>query len=114
MEGPKVRGTLEVIWSCFAIIVLCTWSIIVPNVPEQFKETPGTGFKSWLRELGKLSYTVIIKVTGMLYTIVLPEYVLGKALSGFMRARQQVAERKELIKNGDETAAESLQLQLKS
>lgn len=49
-----------------------------------------------------------------IYTIVLPECVLGKALSGFMRARQQVAERKELIQNGDETAAESLQLQLKS
>lgn len=102
VEGPNVRGTLEVIWSCF------------PNVPGQFKETTGTGFKSWLRELGKLSYTAILKVARMLYTIVLPECVLGKALSGFMRARQQVAERKELIQNGDETAAESLQLQLKS
>lgn len=114
MEGPNARGNLEVIWSCFAIILLCTWSIIVPNAPEQFKETPGTEFKSWLPELGKLSYPAIIKVTWMLYTIVLPEYVLGKALSGFMRARQQVVEGKELIQNGDETAAESLQLQLKS
>lgn len=118
MEGPNVRGTLEVIWNCFAIILLCTCSharaIIVPNAPEQFKETPGTGFKSWLRGLGKLSYPAIIKVTWMLYTIVLPEYVLGKALSDFMRARQQVVEGKELIQNGDETAAESLQLQLKS
>lgn len=109
-----MRGTLEVVWSCFAIILLCTWSIIVPNVPEQFKEASDTGLKSWVRELGKLSYPAIIKVTWMLYTIILPEYVLGKALSGFMRTRQQVAERKELIKNGDETAGESLQLQLKS
>lgn len=114
VEGPNVRGTLEVVWSCFAIILLCTWSIIVPNVPEQFKEAPGTKFKTWLREVGKLSYPGVIKVIWMLYTIVLPEYVLGKALSGFMRARHQAAERKKIIESGGDTAAESFQQQLKS
>lgn len=115
VKGPNVRGTLEIVWSCFAIILLCTWSVIVPHVPEQLKETPGTGFKSWLREIGKLSYSAVIKVCWMLYTIVLPEYVLGKALSGFMRARHQEAERKKIIENGgDTTAAESFEQQLKS
>lgn len=113
VEGPNVRGTLEIVWSCFAIILLCTWSIIVPNVPEQFKEAPGTILKTWLREVGKLSYPGIIKLSWMLYTIVLPEYVLGKALSGFMRARNQAAERKKIIESGGDTVAESFQQQLK-
>ncbi|KAG6363084.1 hypothetical protein INS49_008179 [Diaporthe citri] len=50
----------------------------------------------------------------MLYTIVLPEYVLGKALSGFMRARHQAAEQKKIIGNGGDTVAKSFQQQLKS
>lgn len=114
LEGPDVRGTLEIIWSCFAIILLCTWSIIVPNVPEQFRETPSKGFKSWLREVGRLFYPGLIKVSWMLYTIVLPEYVLGKALSAFMRARQQAAERKEIIESGGDMDAEFFQQQLQA
>lgn len=115
VEGSNVRGTLEIVWSCFAIILLCTWSVIVPHVPEQLKETPSTGFKLWLREIGKLSYPAVIKVCWMLYTIVLPEYVLGKALSAFMRARYQAAERKKIIEDGGEAAAaESFEQQLKS
>ncbi|KAK2604873.1 hypothetical protein N8I77_007766 [Diaporthe amygdali] len=50
----------------------------------------------------------------MLYTLVLPEYVLGKALSGFMRARGQATKGKETIESGVDTAAESFQQQLKS
>lgn len=114
VKGPNIRGTLQIVWSCFAIILLCTWSIIVPNVPEQFKETPGTRFRSWLREVGKISYPGVIKVAWMLYTLVLTEYVLGKALSGFMRARGQATKGKEIIESGGDTAAESFQQQLKS
>ena len=30
---PQGRGTLGLLWSCFATIFLCTWSAIHPNLP---------------------------------------------------------------------------------
>lgn len=32
---PKGRGTLSLLWSCFATILLCTWNAIHPNIPAQ-------------------------------------------------------------------------------
>jgi hypothetical protein len=30
---PRGRGTLGLLWSCFATLFLCTWSAIHPNLP---------------------------------------------------------------------------------
>lgn len=88
VEGPDARGTLDIIWSCFAIITLCTWSIIITHVPEEIKEVPASGkLKSGLLKLGRLCYPGCIKLWWMMFTIIVPEFVMGKALNGFMRAR---------------------------
>jgi hypothetical protein len=30
---PKGRGTVGLLWSCLATVLLCTWSAIHPNLP---------------------------------------------------------------------------------
>lgn len=35
VPSPPVRGTLDILWSCLSIFVLCTWSVYRPNVPSQ-------------------------------------------------------------------------------
>jgi hypothetical protein len=30
---PQGRGTIGLLWSCFATIFLCTWNAIHPNLP---------------------------------------------------------------------------------
>jgi hypothetical protein len=30
---PRGRGTIGLLWSCFATIFLCTWNAIHPNLP---------------------------------------------------------------------------------
>jgi hypothetical protein len=30
---PEGRGTIGLLWSCFATIFLCTWNAIHPNLP---------------------------------------------------------------------------------
>lgn len=88
VEAPNARGTLDIIWSCFAIITLCTWSIIITHVPEELKEVPASGkLKSGLLKLGRVCYPGCIKLWWMIFTIMVPEFVMGKALNGFMRAR---------------------------
>lgn len=35
VSSPPVRGTLDILWSCLSIFVLCTWSVYRPSVPSQ-------------------------------------------------------------------------------
>ncbi|KAK3339896.1 hypothetical protein B0T25DRAFT_523567 [Lasiosphaeria hispida] len=35
VTSPNVRGALDIVWSCLAILELCTWSILRLNVPMQ-------------------------------------------------------------------------------
>jgi hypothetical protein len=41
---PDGRGTMGLLWSCFATILLCTWSAYHPNLPAA-KDTPWIIFK---------------------------------------------------------------------
>ncbi|KAL7786411.1 hypothetical protein V8C37DRAFT_412516 [Trichoderma ceciliae] len=37
VNAPNIRATMQIIWSCFSVILLCTWSILRPNVPPELK-----------------------------------------------------------------------------
>ncbi|EHK42587.1 hypothetical protein TRIATDRAFT_319981 [Trichoderma atroviride IMI 206040] len=37
VNAPNIRTTMQIIWSCFSVILLCTWSILRPNVPPELK-----------------------------------------------------------------------------
>ncbi|KAJ5151147.1 uncharacterized protein N7482_010399 [Penicillium canariense] len=81
---------MEIVWSSFGVIILCTWSILAVHVPEQLNElVPGNSkFKSTLRELARACYPTLIKLGWMLFTFLVPEFVFGKALNGYLHARE--------------------------
>jgi hypothetical protein len=69
---PQGRGTLGLIWSCFATIFLCTWSAIHPNVPAE----EDSDFSAFWRRL--------MYVVGCLLA---PEYYAFEAIISFADAR---------------------------
>lgn len=76
--NPDGRGTIEILWTCFATIFLCTWSAVHPNLP-------GLGEKERRIYYRRLGY--------VLFCIVAPEYVASVAiqeLSGAMKVKEQV------------------------
>jgi hypothetical protein len=48
---PEGRGTLGLLWSCFATMFLCTWSAVHPNVPG-LKDSKQTVFWRRVRHVG--------------------------------------------------------------
>ncbi|KAH7389384.1 hypothetical protein DE146DRAFT_161539 [Phaeosphaeria sp. MPI-PUGE-AT-0046c] len=47
-RNPEGRGTIDLLWTCFATVFLCTWSAIHPNLPALDEK----GSKIFYRRLG--------------------------------------------------------------
>jgi hypothetical protein len=78
---PNVRGTLDIVWACFTILLLCTWSVQHLNIQPLAKP----------RAAGQYVRLVVFqikrKAKWMLLTLVAPEILIGLALSQFVAAR---------------------------
>ena len=73
---PNTRGTLQILWSCLATLILCTWTIQHLNVPPQSRP------QSIQRRLRRLA----TKLKWMLITLLAPEFVVGLAISDYRSA----------------------------
>jgi hypothetical protein len=62
---PRGRGTVGLLWSCFATIFLCTWNAIHPNLPS----TGESKFRIVRRRIGYV-----------LFCLLAPEYFAINAL----------------------------------
>ena len=71
MSPTNTRGTLQILWSCLATLFLCTWTIQRLNVPSQSRP------QSIQRSLRRFS----TKSWWMLLTLLVPELIVGKALT---------------------------------
>lgn len=91
VSGAQVRGTMDIIWTCFAVLSLCTWTVqhlMVPSHKENQKV-------SAIRKLwGKMSFNYT-KMKWMGLCIATPEYVLGKALNEYLAAHDSRRQFKE-------------------
>ncbi|KAM0720650.1 hypothetical protein Q7P37_004787 [Cladosporium fusiforme] len=47
-QSPNVRGTLDIVWSCLATLIACTYTVLHLNVPEQ-RDGRDPGFKGDLK-----------------------------------------------------------------
>lgn len=74
--SPHIRGTFQIVWSCVLVLVTCTWSILHLNIPPQSTVRPG----SWAHTRRGLLRTWT-KIKWMMFTLLAPEYALGKAWS---------------------------------
>lgn len=72
---PNGRGSLDILQSCLATIVLCTWSVLFLNVPDEH-EGPWKRFKA--------------KTRWMLFTVFFPEVLTGVAAEQWWSACQAV------------------------
>ena len=68
---PDGRGTWSLLWSCFATIFICTWSVLHLDVPNDHDP--------W--------FLLSQKVLFMLLTVIAPEYTLWDAATRFFEAR---------------------------
>ncbi|KAK6844667.1 hypothetical protein PG995_014777 [Apiospora arundinis] len=81
VAAANVRSTLDIVWSCLSILFLCSWSILHLNIPAQY--TPQTK-SQWIRRSLWLTWR---KVKWMLWTLVAPELIFGKAVVSIRSAR---------------------------
>ncbi|KAL8825044.1 MAG: hypothetical protein Q9191_004654 [Dirinaria sp. TL-2023a] len=75
VSGPEGRGTIDIVWSSFLTIFLCTWTAVCLNIPHPDASN-----------LDRLC----IKAKWMLWAIVGPELVLAVAIGQFASARRSV------------------------
>ena len=83
VAGPNTRSTLMILWNCLTIIILCTWNILHLNVPAMRPE-PESLLQKWRWTISDF----MKKVKWMLVTILVPEFLVGKALGDFVAARE--------------------------
>jgi hypothetical protein len=77
VASASIRGTFDILWTCFSILFLCTWSILYLNVPLQSRP------QSWKQESWRSLYSVWSKGKWMVFNILDPEWPLAKAWSEY-------------------------------
>jgi len=84
VSSPESRGTLDILWSSIFTIVACTWTILHLNVPEQRKKKD-LGHGLWCDFKWTLK-GVWTNLKWMLFTMIAPEFILGKAIGDLASA----------------------------
>lgn len=60
---PQGRGTMGLLWSCFATIFLCTWSAVHPNVPVQ-------GESNWIIFWRRIKHVTVCLVAPEIFALI--------------------------------------------
>jgi hypothetical protein len=86
LSSPDIRGTLDIVWTCVATLLLCTWTVLHLNVPIE------TTYNGPAQSICRTMYLTARKLWWMFITLMGPEIILGKALFDFLSARRTNAE----------------------
>lgn len=86
--APHIRSTLDIVWGCGSVLLICTWSILHPNVPPQSNIRPDDWKRRYLRS-GLRSAT---RLKWMIINMIVPEWPLVKASVDYLSVRS-LAER---------------------
>lgn len=97
VSNPQVRGTMDIIWTCFAVLSLCTWTVqhLMVPVHKEYKKV------SAVRKLWKKVDYNYTKLKWMGICIGAPEFVLGKALTEYLAAQDSRRQFKEWFAAND-------------
>lgn len=86
VSSPRDRGSIDMIWSCVAVLVTAIWTVIHLNLPAE-----GDGY-----------WTVVLRrVRWGLVSIFAPDMLTLFAASQWHRASKSVEEMRELSKTDD-------------
>ncbi|CZR69923.1 uncharacterized protein PAC_19824 [Phialocephala subalpina] len=82
VASPNARGTLSILWNCLSIILLCTWNIQHLSIPacRPYYDKYGKNH-SWVRRTWWAIIDMRTGLSWMALTVLVPEYVMGRALS---------------------------------
>lgn len=81
IKNPDVRSTMEIVWACLSVTILCTWSVIHRHVPVHVEPLTKRQALRWLL------YNAWKKFGLFLLTLLGPEMPVTLALLGWMEAR---------------------------
>ncbi|KAK4445191.1 hypothetical protein QBC34DRAFT_307399 [Podospora aff. communis PSN243] len=101
---PNVRGTLSIVWSCLAVLLLCTWAVLHECVPVEGKNK-GPPVRLWAfgwrffdpTPIFLGTYLFLCKTSSFLIAFFAPELFAGKAMGSFYFALQGAKEMKKYI-----------------
>lgn len=82
ITAPNARGTLDIVYSCLAVIFLCTWGVQHLNIPIQ--TIPRNKRQQFVRSLSR----AFTKVKWMVFNILAPEWPFAQALCGLISERK--------------------------
>ena len=88
VSPPSVRGTMEIIFSCFSVLLVCTWAIQHLSVPPHrdhywnHKLVESKQYSAFLDD-ARFNYS---KLKWMVMSLIAPEYILSKSLSEMLAA----------------------------
>ncbi|KAH8665632.1 hypothetical protein BGZ61DRAFT_366339 [Ilyonectria robusta] len=95
VSSPNTRGTLDILWTCLSVLLICTWSILHLNVPMQ--STPNGKAQKYLRSAHRLFW----KLMWMMANVIAPEWPFGKAWADYLSV-SSVEKRFEELKEEDQ------------
>ncbi|KUJ06827.1 uncharacterized protein LY89DRAFT_661410 [Mollisia scopiformis] len=86
--SADIRGTFDILWSSLFTLLICTWTVQHPNIPPQGSQN---GF-----DVEYVLSSAWRKAKWMLLTLILPEFLVGKALQDNGRAKRSIINLSEL------------------
>lgn len=96
MSSTGVRGTLDILWGSLFTLLICTWTVQHLNLPEQ---TPDP--ESWQQKLKETLKRSGTKVKWMLVTLIVPEFLVGRAFQDWMMAKKSLSQMKDFAEEDD-------------
>ncbi|KAM0446035.1 hypothetical protein ACHAO4_009480 [Trichoderma viride] len=87
VNAPNIRTTMQIIWSCFSVILLCTWSILRPNVPPELKPEP----KRKRQKVYKMLFLLFRKVYWAVVMLIAPEFLTTFTTKKMFGTKENVA-----------------------
>jgi hypothetical protein len=89
VQGPDTRGTLDIIWSCVAVLVTALWTVLHLNVPGE-----GDG----------LRHLFARKIRWGCASVLAPDFLTLVAASQWDAAKKSVAKMRELKEVADDNS----------
>ncbi|KAL7964197.1 hypothetical protein HDV63DRAFT_409673 [Trichoderma sp. SZMC 28014] len=96
VNAPNIRTTMQIIWSCFSVILLCTWSILRPNVPPELKP------KRKREKIYKVLFLLFRKVFWAGVMLIAPEFLTTFTTKKMFGTKKNVAKLKALSREETE------------
>jgi hypothetical protein len=86
VTSANIRGTFDILWSGLFTIFICIWTVQHLNVPEQ-RNGRDQGWRGDLKWAWKGFFT---KLKWMIFTMILPEFLVAKAFAEMTTARKSM------------------------